>query len=51
VRGQDKKVFFRTSAAEMSSFHMAGHIQDDTDLTGLWITIDHASETWPIQTN
>jgi len=24
---------------------MAGHIQDDTDLTGLWITIDHASET------
>jgi hypothetical protein len=45
VRTQRKEFFFDTGAAEMSSSHVAGHIQDDTDLTRLWITIDHASET------
>jgi hypothetical protein len=33
VRTQGKKCFFHTVAAEMSSSHVAGHIQDDTDLT------------------
>jgi hypothetical protein len=45
MRTQGKEFFFHTGAAEMSSSHVAGHIQDDTDLTPLWITIDHASET------
>jgi hypothetical protein len=35
VRTQGKEFFFDTSAAEMSSSHVAGHIQDDTDLTRL----------------
>jgi hypothetical protein len=35
VRAQGKKFFFHTGAAEMSFFHVAGHIQDDTDLTRL----------------
>jgi hypothetical protein len=30
-----QKVFFHTGTAEMSSSHVAGHIQDDTDLTRL----------------
>src|SRR3979411_1433051 len=45
MRTQGKEFFFHTRAAEMSSSDVAGHIQDDTDLTPLWITIDHASET------
>jgi hypothetical protein len=48
VRAQGKKFFFYTSVTETSSlqpFRIAGYIHDDTDLTGLWITIDHASET------
>jgi hypothetical protein len=45
VRTQRKEFFFHTGAAEMSTSHVAGHIQDDTDLTRLLITIDHASET------
>ena len=32
MRTQGKKFFFHTGAAEMSSSHVAGHIQDDTDL-------------------
>jgi len=35
VRTQRKEFFFHTGAAEMSFFHVAGHIQDDTDLTRL----------------
>jgi hypothetical protein len=35
VKAQTKKFFFHTGAAEMSFFHVAGHIQDDTDLTRL----------------
>jgi hypothetical protein len=32
VRTPGKKFFFYTGAAEMSSSHVARHIQDDTDL-------------------
>jgi hypothetical protein len=35
MRTQGKEFFFHTGAAEMSSSHVAGHIQDDTDLTPL----------------
>jgi hypothetical protein len=42
---QGKEFFFHTGGAEMSSSHVAGLIQDDTDLTPLLITIDHAPET------
>jgi hypothetical protein len=33
-RSNSEKLF-HTGAAEMSFFHVAGHIQDDTDLTRL----------------
>jgi hypothetical protein len=35
VRTQGKEFFFHTGTAEMSCSHVAGHIQDDTDLTRL----------------
>jgi hypothetical protein len=35
---QGKKFFFYTSAVETNSFHMAGHIKDDTDLIRI---LDH----------
>jgi hypothetical protein len=38
VRAQGKKFFFYTSAVETNSFHMAGHIKDDTDLIRI---LDH----------
>jgi len=35
VRAQGKEFFFHTGAAETNSSHVAGHVQDDTDLTRL----------------